>query len=134
MECRRSWAPKRSAIDELLDLPDAEKVQTFDPLFSVRVAYQCPLKVTVGGKPNLEALPSTFEDALVFENLDLFSALEGKGLVKKFRDAIEAHGDAAALGQALFADLRSGKKAEFALDLLEIKEDRKSTRLNSVTP
>lgn len=119
----RFWAPKRTEVDELLDLADADKVREFDQQFSVRVAYQCPVKITIGGKDNVEALPSTFEDALVFENLKLFSTLDGKGLIKEFRDAIKAHGDAASLGQALFESLRTGKKkAEFALDLLQLNE------------
>ncbi len=121
----RSWAPQCDDIDKLLDLPDADKVLTYDPLFAVRVAYQCPVRVTIGEKHNLEALPSTFEDALVFENLTLFSTLEGGGLIKKFRDAIQAHGDPDSLGQALFDGLRGGKKAEFALDLLELKDTDK---------
>ena len=117
-----TWAPKRTQIDELLDLADAAKVSAVDMLCSIRVAYQCPVKVTMGGKADQEALPSTFEDALVFGNLDLFSKLNGTGLVKKFKDAIASSGDPVTLGGALFESLRTGKKAQFALDLLELKD------------
>ncbi|HZL41317.1 MAG TPA: AAA family ATPase [Pseudolabrys sp.] len=121
----RTWAPKETEIDKLLDLTEAAKILTYDPLSCIRVAYQCPVKITIGKKENIEALPSTFEDALVLENLPIFSALDGTGLIAKFRDAIKAHNDVAALGQALFESLRDGKKAEFALEMLELSETDK---------
>ena len=118
----RAWVPKKTTVDELLDLNSADKISPIDTLCSVRVAYQSPVKVTIGDKDDQEALPSTFEDALVFDNLSLFAKLEGNGLIKKFRDAIAAHRDPVSLGEALFESLRTAKKAEFALELLEIKD------------
>jgi hypothetical protein len=86
----------------------------------VRVAYQTPLTVTLPGTDAPEiALPYTFEDALVFENLAFFAALKGTGLVRKFSDAIEAGGGAAAIGEQMYLALKNGKKAEFALDVIE---------------
>jgi hypothetical protein len=45
-----------------------------------------------------EALPSTFEDALVFENVQFFSGLDGTGLVKKFSDALKNKNTAIDIG------------------------------------
>ncbi|WP_425964228.1 hypothetical protein [Rhizobium nepotum] len=66
-------------------------------------------------------LPYTFEDALVFENLSFFSEFAGTGLVRKFRDAITDGGGAAAIGERMYLALKSGKKAEFALDVMEVE-------------
>lgn len=53
------------------------------PLFAVRAAFQMPIGVTTTGVVGPEvAYPYTFEDALAFENLGIFSALAGTGLVR----------------------------------------------------
>ena len=62
--------------------------------------------------------PYTFEDALVFENVDFFAAFAGPGLNAKFRTAIAKGGGATAVGAGMYAALKEGKKAEFALDVL----------------
>lgn len=112
------WVPSKVMIDDLLDLEPRNKVYTGDD-FSVRVAYQYPVKVSVAPeKKKVEAIPYTFEDALVFENLTLFKSLEGNGLIRKFRDAINKKKTIKGLGKQLFEDLRKSKKAEFALELI----------------
>lgn len=118
----KSWVPGTDDVDTLLDAPVASKIlsQTEDPLFAVRVAYQTPLTVTLPGIDASEiALPYTFEDALVFENLAFFAALKGTGLVRKFSDAIKAGGGTAKIGEQMYLALKNGKKAEFALDVIE---------------
>lgn len=118
----KTWVPGTDDVDTLLDAPVASKIQAQpeDQLFAVRVAYQTPLTVTLPGADAPEiALPYTFEDALVFENLAFFSALKGTGLVRKFSDAIMAGGGAAAIGEQMYLALKNGKKAEFALDVIE---------------
>lgn len=120
----KSWVPGTDDVDTLLDAPVASKIltQPEDPLFSVRVAYQTPLVVTLPGTDASEiALPYTFEDALVFENLAFFAALKGTGLVRKFSDAIEAGDGTAVIGEQMYLALKNGKKAEFALDVLEVE-------------
>ena len=69
-----------------------------------------------------EARPYTFEDALAFSNLKFFAALEGTGLVRKLREAIQDGSDADDIGKRFFEALRDGKKAEFALDILYAKD------------
>jgi predicted ATP-dependent endonuclease of OLD family len=121
----KTVAPKAELVDDLLAKLPADKTVTYDPLFSIYVTYQCPVKVAMDGKVDLEALPSTFEDALVFENLDLFAKLDGIGLVKKFRNAIASDKTPADLGKTMFESLRAGKKAEFALAVLDLEQPSK---------
>ncbi|MDP9562953.1 UNVERIFIED_ORG: putative ATP-dependent endonuclease of OLD family [Rhizobium nepotum] len=115
----KSWCPQKSNVDELLD-GALDKVILHDALYGVRVAYQTAVKVVWPTTGTIEqiALPYTFEDALVFENLEFFSKLEGVGLVKKFRNAIANSDDLAKIGKDLFDALRTGTKAEFALNVL----------------
>ena len=118
----RNWVPERAEIDALWGTTPAERTRerADDPLFAVRAAYQLPVEVTFLGSGTSEtAYPYTFEDALVFENLAFFAALPGFGLVARFRDAIAQGGGAAAVGAAMFEALNTGKKAEFALDVLD---------------
>jgi hypothetical protein len=117
----RNWWPAISELDALLDKPEAEKEKPYDAeRFKLRIAYQCPVEVEFKGTTT-EALAYTLEDAIVVGNLDLFAALPGSGLIAKFRGAIADSADFAALSAAMKQALRSGNKAEFALDLLEIE-------------
>ncbi|SCW71377.1 AAA ATPase domain-containing protein [Paenibacillus tianmuensis] len=120
----KSWVPCKTNIDDLLDLKPEEKVKRYENIhFSVRAAYQSPIKVLmVPDGPEVEALPYTFEDALVFENLTLFKNADGNGLIKKFKDAINNLSSIDQLGETFFDDLREGKKADFALQLIYRKD------------
>lgn len=118
----KTWVPGVEDVDALMGADSTAKTLHVDgdPLFAVRAAYQTPLPVTTPGSSEPEtAYPYTFEDALAFENLALFSRLNGTGLVRKFRDAITAGGTVGEVGERMYLALKSGKKAEFALDLLE---------------
>jgi predicted ATP-dependent endonuclease of OLD family len=117
----KSWAPELKGVDDLLAATAEQKIREGDQLFAARVAYQLPVTVQKNGGKE-EALPSTFEDALVFENADFFSKLEGHGLVHKFRDAINENTDAPTTATAMFDALRDGNKAEFSLDVLLSRE------------
>lgn len=116
----KTWLPKLTKIDDLVDLVDDKKTKQVDDLFSIRIAYQTPVKI---GDPEVEYLPSTFEDALVFANFELFKTLKGDGLIAVFNAAV--NGDPKDVARALFDGLRNGKKAELALDLLELKDTEK---------
>ena len=123
----KSWHPCESSLDKLLDIKPDAKVKQYPetPLFKVRVAYQLPTPVQIGvaGKP-VDAFASTFEDALVLQNLELFKTLNGDGGVKKVREAATAAKDAADLTAALFEIVRKMSKAAFALDLLFIQDPK----------
>lgn len=116
----KDWIPQLSDIDALWSATTDKKIVEHDPLFQVRVAYQTPIKALVPStKKEEDAFPYTFEDALAFENLEFFSQLGGSGLVKKFREAIQHEKSMDAIGQKLYEALKEGKKAEFALDVLD---------------
>jgi len=121
----KSWLPKLTEIDALLDAESASKTieNAGDPLFAIRVAYQCAVEINLSDSgPRVNAYPYTFEDALAFENLTFFGNLQGTGLVRKFREAISSGGTAEVMGKAMYEALRSGKKAEFALDVIQAKQ------------
>ncbi|MBY0572667.1 MAG: hypothetical protein K2P84_03210 [Undibacterium sp.] len=110
-------------IEELLAASPNDKVRIGDQLFAVRIAYQLPVTIKNGDKGETEeALPSTFEDALAFENLEFFGKLEGNGLARKFRDAIANCKGVEAIGLEMFNALKGGSKAEFSLDIIWSKE------------
>jgi predicted ATP-dependent endonuclease of OLD family len=111
--------PEKESLDELLDIAEDKKERGYDDSFSIRVAYQKAVQVTLKEKEgSSEAIPRTFEDALVFENINLFREANGTGLLKKFKEAVTTKNDISELSQALFDALASGSKAEFALDML----------------
>lgn len=117
----KEWHPTGKALDSLLELDSSKKVKEYDDDFSVRVAYQTPVQVKLS--PLTEAapfiaIPRTFEDALVLENIDLFRKLDGTDLIGSFKEAIVANTEAELLCNALFNALESGSKASFALDVL----------------
>lgn len=117
----KTWVPALDDVDALISARPAAKTITDagDTLFAVRAAYQTPVEVTMPGAAAKEtAYPYTFEDALVFENLDFFAAFAGPGLNAKFRNAIATGGGATAVGASMYTALKDGKKAEFALDVL----------------
>lgn len=121
----KTWVPATDDVDALMDATAEMKTLGVadDPLFAVRVAYQVPLSVTPPGATVLEtAYPYTFEDAFVFENLNFFSTFAGNGLVRKFREAINVGGGVSIIGNRMYLDLKAGKKAEFALDVIEAEK------------
>jgi hypothetical protein len=120
----RTWVPGKSSIDDLMAMEPSEKTKEYEAFFSVRAAYQHGLQVQMDSTlPPVEVLPYTFEDALVFENLAIFRGLDGGGMVKRFRDAISESQTADALALKMFKILETGKKAEFALDVLDAQQE-----------
>ncbi|MDR3488596.1 MAG: AAA family ATPase [Bradyrhizobium sp.] len=117
-----TWIPRELSIDDLLDRSLSERTSAYDGSFAICVAYQQPIKVNHGGASQAEALANTFEDALVFQNLEIFKDLPGYGLIAKFREAIASQVTTGTLGEAMFKSLKDGVKAELALDLLEIEK------------
>lgn len=117
----KTWVPALEDVDALIGATPAAKTITDagDTLFAVRAAYQIPVEVTMPGAAAKETVyPYTFEDALVFENVDFFAGFAGPGLNAKFRTAIANGGGATAVGASMYTALKDGKKAEFALDVL----------------
>jgi hypothetical protein len=116
-ETLKTWVPKREAIEDLLDLADSDKESSHASGDKVRVAYQTPTRVELKGN-EAEALANTFEDALLYRNLAFFSGRQGAGLIARFREAIDTSDNVAALSELVHTALKTGGKADFALDLL----------------
>jgi len=115
----KTWVPGLSEVDALLAAKADDKIKKHDPLFEVRVAYQTGLTVKRPKSESAEeAYPYTFEDAFAFENMEVLSAMEGGGLVRKFRDAINNEPTATAIGAKMMEELKTGSKSEFALDII----------------
>jgi predicted ATP-dependent endonuclease of OLD family len=120
----KSWLPEKDSLDDLLDAKDHQKIKKYDDFFSVRVAYQSPVQVKLSGaSSSVEALPNTFEDALAYDNLQVFRDLKSDGAIGKFSDAMGEAKTTETLGKSMFGILKKLKKAEFALDLLELEQD-----------
>lgn len=112
----KSWAPKKITLDEVLAAIPKEKT-TDEGL--VRVAYPCLTKIQYLSAKDEEAIPYTFEDALVLENLTMFKAItDSKGLVKKMADAVNKATLDEACEDMFIALGKNAKKAEMALELL----------------
>jgi predicted ATP-dependent endonuclease of OLD family len=110
----KTWLPCKESFDDLIDMTDEYKVSEDMP---VRVAYQYAFKVHFNNI-EYEILPYTFEDALVFTNINLFKEMSiATGLSKKMVEALSKESIDEA-SQAMFEALGKGKKAEMALDLL----------------
>jgi predicted ATP-dependent endonuclease of OLD family len=127
----KEWHPKKTLYDELVNLADKDKVKTYDfPQFSVRVAYQGSVMVKLNpADVATEALPSTFEDSLAFENLDLFKSIDGGKLVGNLKEIVTTKTNVAELIIETSEVVREGGKAEFALDLLTMKEDLNTVKI-----
>lgn len=115
----KEWWKQGDDIDDLLDVAADKKVLSGDEQFAVRFAYQIPVTTSLPSNGVAgEVLPTTFEDALAFENVEFFRQLRGVGLTKKFNTTISLGTDLAAVASELHNHLKSGSKAELALDVM----------------
>lgn len=112
------WWNHSTDVNVLLDAESTSKITVIDDQYSVRFAYQIPVMTSLAAGSKDEALPSTFEDALVFENVSFFRNLSGLGLTKKFRDILESDTEVASVAAELHKALKTGSKAELALDVM----------------
>ena len=117
------WIIGKNLLDDLLDLPDEEKVVSKKSAcdYQIRVAYQIPIKVTHLGV-EVEALARTFEDSLIYTNWDVLSKLNATDpgqLLQKLKDGFDAKKSFDFLKTTIFNELKKSEvKAEFALDLI----------------
>lgn len=119
----RSWMRTMclgSTVDELLELPAAQKEHKIDDLYSVRVAYQTPIDTHLPATGEaIQALPNTFEDSFVLSNAIYFAEMQrSTGLMKAFVKILKEAQTSDAVGEGFFSELRDGKKAEFVLLVL----------------
>lgn len=116
-ETIRSWVPAKKDVDELVSLPENEKIKCYESGFSIRSAYQTPVSVPFKGKTS-EALSYTFEDAIFFKNITFFETYSGKGLGARYKRSIAAATSFEDLVIRVRDDIDKSEKAEFALSLL----------------
>lgn len=116
----KSWIPVKETLDELFQLDQDSKISKDYP---IRVAYQYPVTIVLEKNKTEEVIPYTFEDALVYQNVEFFKSSTGNGLFRKFAEALDQD-KIAEISQAIATALEKGKKAEFALELLFMTEPR----------
>lgn len=109
----KKWIPKIEELDKLIDLSEEEKNSKNN---LVRVAFQFPIEISSFN--NKEAIPYTFEDALVLTNAELFKdKTDTTGLLKKLILALSEQ-DLDGVCEEMFSSLKNGVKAKMALDVL----------------
>ncbi|AWI04886.1 AAA family ATPase [Clostridium drakei] len=116
-----SWLLNEKSLDSLLDLPADKKMVNFKypHNYSIGIAYQTPQKILFDSK-EVEALSSTFEDSLIYANLELFKNHNGDGIFQIANSVISNSKTFDELHLELYSKLReaSSDKAGFALDLI----------------
>lgn len=120
----KNWLPGKALIDDLMALDGKEK--TVD---NVRIAFQTPISVKWNKEKEeyTEICPYTFEDALIFTNLELFrqDGLKKMGTITTIANLLKKNTSAVDLQKAIFSKLESKgsfKKADFAISLLYKKD------------
>lgn len=131
----KRWAPCLSSVDELVDAGQARRSTepVHEGLGPSLVVY--PSEGTyVGSDDSAHTLiPTTFEDALILDNLALFGSLrqDGGAFLRKTVAAVKAEpNDLCALLPIVRATVQAESKAEFALDMLEVAEDAQLEQLS----
>ena len=116
----KSWLSGKEQIDDLLALDGREKLVN-----NVRIAFQTPVNVKWDkNKDDLtEVCPYTFEDALIFTNLELFrqEGLKKMGTITTIANLLKHSNSANELQNKIFKKLESKsgfQKADFAISLL----------------
>ena len=115
-----SWLPGKELVDDLMELNGAER--TVD---NVRIAFQTTISVKWNKENEVytDICPYTFEDALIFTNLELFrqNGLKKMGTITTIVNLLKKSCSAEDLQKLIFDKLESKsgfKKADFAISLL----------------
>lgn len=116
----KNWLPEKEKIDDLLVLDEKEKI-----IGNVKIAFQTSINVKwdKDTKDLVEICPYTFEDVLIFTNLELFrqDGLKKMGGITTISNLLRKSDSANELQQCIFEKLESKsdfKKADFAVSLL----------------
>lgn len=124
-----NWIMHEKQIDFLLDKDNESKVILADNEFnsSIRIAYQIPIEINYNDEKK-EALTSTFEDSIIYSNLELFKNIDDKELyLNKISNIIKSATGFEDMHSKIYEEIRktSFKKAEFALDLIYLIDPEK---------
>ena len=107
----KEWLPKENNYDKLIKLDDKDRITKNS---KIMVCYQTPILYKNDKQKVFEYLPYTFEDALIYSNLEIFKKLDtSDGLTKKLLDAIKQSNV-----EQIYEEIRKIKKAEVAINLL----------------
>lgn len=123
------WLIKKNSFDELLDLPESEKIIPRAGVceYPLRIAYQLPININYDGK-TVEALSRTFEDSLIYSNMNVFDGVdtaEAGNLINVFVEKTNKKETFEAIKTTIFEELKkSDVKAEFALDLIYLVDPK----------
>ena len=116
----KDWLPEKEKIDDLLALDGKAKI-----VDNVRIAFQTSINVKWGKEKEelVEICPYTFEDALIFTNLELFrqDGLKKMGAITTIANLLKKSTSVTDLQKRIFEKLehKGGfQKAEFAASLL----------------
>ncbi len=123
----KNWIPEEENFEKLLDKKGDDLVKNNPNGCGIRVVYQQPITVNFKTKSE-EVLANTFEDALFYENIELFCG-DGvlTGLAKKFSAAANESNNHCELKKKILESIEGGNKAEFSLDLLGLLSDKFKT-------
>ena len=124
-----NWIMNVKQIDSLLDKDNESKVILADNEFnsSIRIAYQIPMEIKYNDEIK-EALTATFEDSIIYSNLELFKNIDDKELyLNKISNIIKSATGFEDMHSKIYEEIRktSFKKAEFALDLIYLIDPEK---------
>lgn len=120
-ETLKTWIPATESFDELLDKDEVDLSRQYEG-YAIRVAYQQSVAVQLGALPSADALPNTFEDAFLYQNIERFQKQPGAGLLGSFSKHANSCQTLDELAQNVATALTDGSKAELALDLLALDE------------
>ena len=131
-----NWIMHEKQIDFLLDNDNESKVILADNEFnsSIRIAYQIPIEINYNDEKK-EALTSTFEDSIIYSNLELFKNIEDKELyLNIISNIIKSATGFEDMHSKIYEEIRktSFKKAEFALDLIYLIDPEKIVMPNYI--
>lgn len=102
----KNWLPEKEKIDDLLVLDEKEKI-----IGNVKIAFQTSINVKwdKDTKDLVEICPYTFEDALIFTNLELFrqDGLKKMGGITTISNLLRKSDSANELQQCIFEKLES---------------------------
>ena len=121
-ETLKTWVPAVDDLDTLLDKKPGEIVRNDPSGYGIRVAYQQPTLTKFKSEIEGELLANTFEDALVYENIDLFQKMSGTGLMGRIRKSLDEATDRDDLASRMRTALGKGGKAKFIMDILDSDE------------
>ncbi len=108
----------------MVSLPPEGHVSDGDEDYELYVAYQKPVKIASSSKDDAIAIPRTFEDALVLENLDVVEKIQGSVTSGKIRTIVAQGLSGDDLEDGLFELLKTAEKAAFALDCLMLEDPK----------